>query len=76
MLSQMKIGSHGTVTHISGGKAMSRKLMSLGIKTGTDIEILHHRGKGVVVLSMGTRIAIGESIAQYIDVLPEQLSQA
>ncbi len=75
MLNQMQIGSHGTVTHISGGKAMSRKLMSLGIKTGSDIEVLHHRGKGVVVLSMGTRIAIGESIVQHIDVRPEQLEQ-
>jgi len=71
----MQIGSHGTVTRISGGKAMSRKLMSLGIKTGSDIEVLHHRGKGVVVLSMGTRIAIGESIVQHIDVRPEQLKQ-
>lgn len=75
MLNQMPVGSRGTVVHISGGKAMLRKLMSLGIKTGSDIEILHHRGKGVVVLSMGTRIAVGESISQHIEVRPEQISQ-
>ncbi len=47
---------------------MLRKLMSLGIKTGSEVELLHHRGKGVVVRSNGTRIAIGESIAQHIEV--------
>ncbi len=76
MLNQMPVGSRGTVVHISGGKAMLRKLMSLGIKTGSDVEILHHRGKGVVVLSMGTRIAVGESISQHIKVRPEQISQS
>lgn len=68
MLNQMKTGSHSTVSNITGGKDMLRKLMSLGIKTGSDVELLHHRGKGVVVRSNGTRIAIGESIAQYIEV--------
>jgi len=76
LLNQMPVGSRGTVVHISGGKAMLRKLMSLGIKTGSDIEMLHHRGKGVVVLSMGTRIAVGESISQHIEVRPEQISQS
>jgi ferrous iron transport protein A len=76
MLNQMPVGSYGTVIHISGGKAMLRKLMSLGIKTGSDVEILHHRGKGVVVLSMGTRIAVGESISRHIEVRPQQLSQS
>jgi len=76
MLNQMHIGSHGTVTHISGGKALLRKLMSLGIKTGSDIEILHHRGKGVVVRSKGTRIAIGESIAELLTVEPQQVTPA
>jgi len=76
ILNQIPVGSHGTVVHISGGKAMLRKLMSLGIKTGSDIEILHHRGKGVVVLSMGTRIAVGETISQHIEVHVEPLRQS
>lgn len=71
MLNQLQIGAHATVTHISGGKPMLRKLMSLGIKTGSEVEMLHHRGKGVVVRSMGTRIAIGQSIAQHIEICPE-----
>lgn len=75
MLNRMHIGSHGTVIKIGGGKDILRKLMSLGIKSGSEIEVLHHRGKGVVVLSNGTRIAVGESIAQYIEVLPEEGAQ-
>jgi ferrous iron transport protein A len=71
MLNQMQIGSHATVTHISGGKPMLRKLMSLGIKTGSEIEMLHHRSKGIVVRSMGTRIALGQSIAQHIEIRPK-----
>lgn len=70
MLNQMKIGSTGKVVSINGDRSMLRKLMSLGIKTGSDIEILHHRGKGVVVRSNGTRIAIGEGIAEHVKVIP------
>lgn len=76
MLNHMQIGSRGTIRNITGGKAMLRKLMSLGIKAGSEIEVLHHRGKGVVVRSNGTRIAVGESIAQHVEVLPLDISEA
>lgn len=75
MLNRMKIGSTGTVVSINGDKSMLRKLMSLGIKTGSDIEILHHRGKGVVVRSNGTRIAVGESIAEHVMVVAAKLDR-
>lgn len=68
MLSDMNAGAHATVTGISGGKDMVRKMMSLGLTVGAEIELLHQRGKGVVVRSKGTRIAIGESIAEHITV--------
>ena len=76
MLNQMQIGSRGTIQNITGGKEMLRKLMSLGIKTGSEIEILHHRGKGVVVRSNGTRVAVGESIAQHVEVQPTDNPEA
>ena len=72
MLNQMNIGATGTVIDIEGDRSMQRKLMSLGIKTGSEIEILHHRGRGVVVRSNGTRIAIGEGIAEHVLVAPSQ----
>jgi len=70
MLTEMPTGSHGTVTEISGGKDMVRKMMALGLTVGTDIEMLHQRGKSVVVRSKGTRIAIGDTIADHLTVEP------
>lgn len=77
MLNEMNAGAHATVTGISGGKDMVRKMMSLGLTVGSEIELLHQRGKGVVVRSKGTRIAIGESIAEHLSVesLPSQTEQ-
>ncbi len=66
MLKQLAIGEHAKVVKITGGKTMVRKMMSLGIKTGSNIELLHHRGNNVVVRSNGTRIAIGASIANLL----------
>ncbi len=68
MLNEMTTGAHATVTGISGGKDMVRKMMALGLSVGSDIELLHQRGKSVVVRSKGTRIAIGESIADHLTV--------
>ena len=67
-LNEMNAGAHATVTGISGGKDMVRKMMSLGLSVGTEIELLHQRGKGVVVRSNGTRIAIGEGIAEHLTI--------
>ena len=75
MLNQMNIGATGTVIEIAGDRAMQRKLMALGIKTGCEVEMLHHRGKGVVVRSNGTRIAVGEGIAEHVQVSLAQSSQ-
>lgn len=70
MLTRLPIGATATVTRIQGGRNTERKLMSLGIKKGSEIEILHRRGKGVVVRSSGTRIAIGEGVAEKVLVAP------
>ncbi len=75
MLNQMHIGALGKVIQIDGDKKLARKMMSLGIKVGSEIEILHHRGKGVVVRSKGTRIAIGESIAAHLLVEPTAITE-
>lgn len=70
MLDQMLTGERAKVIEITGGKQMVRKMMSLGIKTGAAIELLHHRGKSIVVRSNGTRIAIGASIARQLTLAP------
>ena len=73
-ISQMQIGAQGKVIKIDGDKQLIRKMMGLGIKVGSEIEILHHRGKGTVVRSKGSRIAIGESIAAQLFVEPNTIT--
>ncbi len=63
-------GACGCVARIDGGRAMIQRLMSLGITKGSEVEILHHRGKSVVVGLNGNRIALGAGIANRIFVVP------
>lgn len=65
-LNQPAQGFCGLITHIDGDKALKRKLMSLGLRKGQTVSVLHQRQKGVVVLSNGSRIALGENIAAQI----------
>jgi len=62
-LNQQKTGFQGTIARIGGDKALKRKLMSLGIRQGQQISVLHQRKNGVVVLSNGSRVALGCGIA-------------
>lgn len=62
-------GARGRVSSIDGGRSMIQRLMSLGISKGSDIEILHHRGKSVVVGLNGNRIALGAGVANQIYVV-------
>ena len=55
---------------IQGGQLLSRRLLSLGLRIGSQVEILHHRGRGVVVVSGGNRIALGGGVAEKMLVEP------
>ena len=65
-LNQADKGFQGLITRIDGDKAMKRKLMSLGLRKGQEVSILHQRHSGVVVLSNGSRIALGAKIAAQV----------
>ena len=51
---------------IDGGRQLVRRLLSLGLSVGAEIEILHHRGSGVVVARQGNRVALGKGIAEKV----------
>ncbi len=70
MLNKLKPGAKGRVIEINGGKQSIRKLMGLGLRTGSDFELLHRRGNSVVLRSNGVRIAIGDSIAEHLIIEP------
>jgi ferrous iron transport protein A len=65
-------GSRARIIAIRGGRELHRRLMGLGLRVGTEIQVLHHRGRGVVVGSAGNRIALGGGVAEklLLDPLP------
>jgi len=65
-LNQPETGFRGFISEIKGDKALKRKLMSLGLRKGQVISILHQRNNGVVVLSNGSRVALGANIASLV----------
>ena len=72
-LNQPDAGFEGEICRIDGDKALKKKLMSLGLRKGQPLSILHQRHKGVVVLSNGSRVALGADIAArvYLHALDE-----
>ena len=61
-LSKIPTGETVRLVSIDGNRQLIRRLLSLGITPGVEVEILHHRGQGVVVGRNGNRVALGKSI--------------
>ncbi len=69
-LNQQATGFQGIIARIDGDKTLKRKLMSLGIRQGQQISVLHQRKNGVVVMSNGSRVALGSGIAANVFLQP------
>ena len=67
-LSNIDAGKRVRIAHIKGGRDLIRRLLSLGLREGVEVDILQRRGRGVVVAHAGTRVAIGGGIAKKLDV--------
>ena len=63
MLSTVPVGQRVRLISIQGGRKLVRRLLALGITQGNELEILHHRGGGVVVGRGGNRVALGAGVA-------------
>jgi len=66
VLSETPVGWKVRLVAIDGGRQLVRRLLSLGLPVGAEIEILHHRGSGVVVARQGNRVALGKGIAEKV----------
>jgi len=66
ILSETPVGCKVRLAAIEGGRSLVRRLLSLGLSVGAEIEILHHRGSGVVVARQGNRVALGKGIAEKV----------
>ena len=64
LLSETPAGQKVRLVAIDGGRQFTRRLLALGLSLGSEVEILHHRGRGVVVAKQGNRVALGKSIAE------------
>ncbi len=66
-LSDIAIGEKVRLVSIeSNDRTLTRRLISLGLTLGSEVEILHHRGRGVVVAKQGNRVALGSGIAEKV----------
>lgn len=63
-LIQFHQGDRVRIDTIEGGRDMTRRLLGLGIRVGSEVEVLHHRGRGLVVVSGANRIALGGGVAE------------
>ena len=69
-LIQLAVGEHARIAEIRGGRQLTRRLLSLGLRVGMELDVLHRRGRGVVVGSSGTRVALGAGVAEKLYVTP------
>ncbi len=69
-LPSVEDGRRARITSIDGDRSLVRKTMAMGIRVGSIVDILSHRGRGVVVGKSGTRVALGGSIADRLLVEP------
>ena len=63
-LKQAPSGARVKLVSIRGGRTMVRRLLALGLSVGNELDVLHHRGHGIVVARDGNRVALGGGVAE------------
>lgn len=69
-LSDLPQGSRGRVCAIHGGRQLAHRLRGLGLRVGSEVEMLHRRGQGVVISIGETRVALGAGVAEKLLIEP------
>jgi ferrous iron transport protein A len=67
-LDRLPVGARARIVAIYGGRGLMRRLMGLGLRVGTDVNVVHHRGRGVVIAAAGNRIALGGGVTEKLAV--------
>lgn len=65
-LSEPLIGQRLRLVGVHGGEALRRRLLSLGLSVGDEVEVVHRRNGGVVLARGGNRVALGKGVAQKV----------
>ncbi len=69
-LSGLPVGSRACIKRVVGGRLLVHRLLSLGLRVGSEIELLQRRGSGVVVACQGSRVALGAGVAEKLLLSP------
>lgn len=69
-LGELPPGVTGRIVAIRGGRELSRRLLGLGLRIGSEVRIEHRRGRGLVVSVGEGRIALGGGIVEKLLVEP------
>jgi len=69
-LNECEAGQHVRIERIDGDHALLHRLLGLGLRRGIEVEVVQVRGRGVVIASGGTRIALGTGVAERLLVIP------
>ena len=69
-LDRLPVGGKARIAEIRGDRSLARRLLGLGLRDGSEIEIMQRRNKGIVVACSGNRVALGDSIADKLFIHP------
>ncbi|AFL73612.1 FeoA family protein [Thiocystis violascens] len=62
-LTELPHDTPARLAEIRGGRHLTRRLMALGLRQGSLLQVLQQRGQGLVLASGEARIAVGTGIA-------------
>ena len=63
-LADLPLGVVAHIAEIQGGRGLTRRLLGLGLRVGSAVTVLHHRGQGVVLSNGDTRVALGGGVTE------------
>lgn len=69
-LAKLPLGSRACIKRILGGRQLVHRLLGLGLRVGSEVELTQRRGGGVVVANAGSRVALGAGVAEKLLVQP------
>lgn len=77
-LAKLPLGSRACIRRVQGGRQLAHRLLSLGLRVGSVIELTQRRGGGVVVANEGARVALGAGVAEklLVERLPDKADSA
>ena len=65
-LSDLKSGQKAVIVELDGGKGFVKHLSDMGLRKGSEVEIISNRGGPVLIRCGETRFAIGHDMARRI----------